>query len=540
MARIKTFAGAIAPAKKEDNLLLGTIPFSGNKFLMDLFEKVHERKEQGLDPNPAFLEEHINIPYGGGGVLNWIFDKFQFEVNGQLLEAVGTVDPIGDYRPMGAASCRTYYQQVLILVDGKISARIRRGWKSSGHSVEIQDHHEFFKDLFDLKESAIKAHSINKDMSTTDLPVYRTGNDLFIEHVPFTVHTWEEFLPTTLEQVLELFWNDLDWSSTPLQGMIVEDDYFSRASILLVGSKTAVAAINKFNSSMLLFINKEEICGVSYSRDKRWFHLKKDLGYWIKGLPEEDNLTKYLYSIKEEGYEKALDSIKELFKCIEKYRKSNCDSSRSNSEFLSTSNQLPTEWLHPETPFSLFSMLKKGTTEKDSWETPFSWGTDMQGKLLVALVAKEFVKENWKDKAVFFRSTFRCEAPDEETFFKGDINIEDVLMDQAPLIQTVEINGESNPWRRTLYTGGGYIYAEVPNFGRVILDNDGPDSHATFKMPHIDWHRTFKVNQDLKLVDLLAGKVYCWLDGDHKSDDQHSLIKTSVWLVDYINSSKKH
>jgi len=524
MARIKTFAGAIAPAKKEDNLLLlGTIPFSGNKFLMDLFEKVHERKEQGFDPNPMFIE-HRNIPYGGHAI-NWIFDKFQLNVNNQLLEVVGTINPVG--------FDNNNYQQVVVLVDGKISARIRRGWRDSGHSVEIQNHHEFFKDLFNLKENAITAHSISKggESTTVDLNVYRSGNNLIIEHVPFTVHTWmkDELLPSTLKQILELFWADLDWSSTPLQGMIIEDDYFKRSGMLLVGSRTAVAVIDKFNSFILLFV-KGEIYGRSYGRDEQWFHLDKDLEHWIKGLPKEGDLTKYLSSINEEGYEKALDSIKELFNCIEEYKR--------GSEDLERCNQLPTERLHLEDHSSIFSMLRKGTG-KDSWEIPFSWGTDMQGKLLVASVAKSFLKENWKDKAVYFRGTFRCEAPNEKTFFKGDINIEDVLTDQAPLIQTVEINGENNPWRRALYTRGGYIYANVPDFGIVILDNNGPDHRSTFEMPHIDWHRTFKVNQDLKLSDLLAGKVYCWLDGDHMSDDQHSLIKTSVWLADYINSSKE-
>jgi hypothetical protein len=194
--------------------------------------------------------------------------------------------------------------------------------------------------------------------------------------------------------------------------------------MLLVGSRTAVAVIDKFNSFILLFVKGEIYCR-SYGRDEQWFHLDKDLEHWIKGLPKEGDLTKYLSSINEEGYEKALDSIKELFNCIEEYKR--------GSEDLERCNQLPTERLHLEDHSSIFSMLRKGTG-KDFPGIPFSWGTDMQGKLLVASVAKSFLKENWKDKAVYFRGTFRREAPNEKTFFKGDINIEDVLTDQAPLV----------------------------------------------------------------------------------------------------------
>lgn len=511
MAREDTYikTAGITPAKEENNILLGTIPFEGNEFLSNLFEKVRARKEQGLDPNPYLVDR---------GQVNWIFDKFQYQDN---------VVVVGVTNPVGIAQYDDYYRQVVILVDGKISAKIHKGWKNTGHSVEILDNnYQFIIKLIGLDE-LVEVHGSERNKWA--VPVYRAKNDdLVIDYIPSSGLIWssDRLLSQTLSTILELYWKDLDWSK-PFQWAIVGSKHYN-TEFFLFGSRNSVMAINKCHNIILLFINGELL--IRGLDNPRWFHEETNIEEWIKGLPEEEeDIKKYIPAEVWDECE-SLDYVREFISCIELYRK---PSPRSTKGDLTESNSLPTSRLRPEEySDSVFNLLARGTG-KDSYETPFSWGTDMQGKILVS--SNAFVKEEWADKVVFFRETFRKQAPDERSFYKGNLNVEDILEKGSPIVYSMEINGKPSFGECSVYTRGGYIYVDVPSFGKVILSNDSYNKEA-YGLPKIDWVRTYQVNKDLTVAGLLAGRFYFWMKGDNSDNDRHSLVKTSVWMADYLST----
>ena len=442
----------------------------------DLYKEVmsqsRERKATGYDPNPLVSEE-----WASGNRIqrqSWTFDRFK----------IGPCWVEGETGPKDWTRHRTPHDTLTFHWgdDNTLAARIFYGLKEDRLLTEIYGDGE-------------KRDRMLRMLSITDSKEYFRGGDshdvlldvegnLWVANEALKESDSKESIDAT-QSILTLLWNPESFGWLAFGG--------SFGSYILFGDNTQVMCVDPHGHSRYFRWNQDL---------GKWIHYTTDLDRFLsvefpEALPEEldSDDPDDVFDISSRARKTAI-TLFNAFKAVKKRKRSILSSRKANT-------------LSAEVVANPNSVFLRMVEEGSSHET-FAWGTDMEGKILVDEDAKRRLKPEWKDKVVICHEHFRREAPNFWTFPKGNVNLFDVLEDEAEV--------KSN----TVYTGNGFTY--IPFKGLKVCINrplNAIDEWAD--LPKVDWERTFKVRPKTTIGDLKNGYFYCRFSED----------SPSMWMTNY-------
>lgn len=463
----------------------------------EVMRRQRERKEAGYDPNPITVDV-----YNSGNPSQracWTFDRFEIFPHLWVEGETGSKD---------WTRHRTPHDTITFMnSDGEVEARIFYGLKENRLLTEI------YKDTAGIYLKALGITGI------TDSKEYFRGGESHDVFLDTEGNLWvaNEALKEpdskesvdAIQSILTLLWD----RSQPFQWLAFE-------GYILFGDNTQVICVDRHGSSRYFRWNQDLA---------KWRHYTTDLNRFLsvefpETLPEvlDPDDPDVVFDISSRCRRTTV-TLFNAFKAAKKRKKSTLSSREANT--------LMAEIVAD--PYSVFTRVVEDDSSK-AHET-FAWGCDMGGKILVDEDAKRRVKPEWSDKVVICHEHFRREAPSCWSFPEGNIDILDVLEDEAEV--------KSN----TVYTGAGCTFVSLG--GKVVALNnpcnsrttkeidDGKGSQTSIywevnKLPLIDWERTLAARPHTTVGDLKAGRFYCWEGGSSQRENDHQTgRRTSAWMV---------
>lgn len=441
----------------------------------EVMRRQRERKEAGYDPNPITVDS-----YDSGNPSQracWTFDRF---------EILPHLWVEGETGPKDWTRHRTPHDTITFINgDGEVEARIFYGLKENRLLTEI------YKDTAGIypKTLGITWVTDSKEYfrggKSHDVFLDAEGN-LWVANEALEESDSKESIDAT-QSILTLLWNPESFGWLAFGGYI------------LFGDNTQAMCVDPHGYSRYFRWNQDL---------GNWIHYTTDLNRFLsvefpETLPEEldPDDPDMVFDISSRARKTAV-TLFNAFKALKKRKKSTLSSREANT--------LMAEIVAD--PYSVFTRVVEDDSSK-AHET-FARGCDMGGKILVDEDAKRRVKPEWEDKVVICHEHFRREAPSCWSFPEGDINLFEVLENEA------EVKSD------TVYTGAGCTY--IPFRGLKVVLNDpcnGRTSGRLLDLPKVDWDRTLKIRPKTTVGDLKDGRFYCQFEEN----------KPSEWMTGHNN-----